>query len=75
MKRHNVKLGMPHLTFGVALAMLAGSTPAQQVPIPKTPAEVPGPASGNTMTKEYVQTVGRMRRSSYETHRLPFLAA
>ena len=26
-----------------------------QVPIPKTPAEVPGPVPGNIMTKEYVQ--------------------
>src|SRR6476660_7006504 len=33
---------------------------AQQVPIPTTAAEVPGPAAGNTMTKEYVQMVGRM---------------
>jgi hypothetical protein len=31
-----------------------------QVPIPKTAAEVPGPAPGNMMTKEYVQMVGRM---------------
>src|SRR6476660_6583180 len=39
-------------------------TPTQsadaQVPLPKTAAEVPGPAPGNTMTKEYVQMVGRM---------------
>ena len=40
------------LTFTTALA--------QQVPIPTTAAEVPGPASGNTMTKAYVQMVGRM---------------
>src|SRR5229473_4266046 len=33
---------------------------AQQFPIPTTAAEVPGPAAGNTMTKEYVQMVGRM---------------
>ena len=33
---------------------------AQQVPQPKTAAEVPGPAAGTAMTKEYVQTVGRM---------------
>ena len=33
---------------------------AQQFPIPTTAAEVPGPAPGNTMTKEYVQMVGRM---------------
>ena len=31
-----------------------------QVPSPKNAAEVPGPAAGNTMTKEYVQMVGRM---------------
>jgi uncharacterized protein (TIGR03000 family) len=33
---------------------------AQQVPFPKTAAEVPGPAPGTAMTKAYVQTVGRM---------------
>jgi hypothetical protein len=33
---------------------------AQQVPLPKTPADVPGPAAGTLMTKEYVQMVGRM---------------
>jgi len=60
-----MKPGMKHRTFtacviGVALAMLAGSTQAQQVPIPTTPAEVPGPASGNVMTKAYVEMVGRM---------------
>ena len=33
---------------------------AEQVPIPKTAAEVPSPASGNVMTKDYVQMVGRM---------------
>jgi len=31
-----------------------------QVALPKTAADVPGPAAGNTMTKEYVQMVGRM---------------
>src|SRR5208283_1090693 len=35
------------------------SVQAQQVPIPETAAEVPGPASG-PMTKAYVQAVGRM---------------
>ena len=33
---------------------------AQQVPLHKTAAEVPGPAAGTAMTKEYVQMVGRM---------------
>ena len=40
-------------------AVAASPRPGQS-PIPKTAAEVPGPASGNTMTKEYVQMVGRM---------------
>ena len=47
-------------TIAVAFATLMGSAQAQQFPIPKTAAEVPGPAAGNTMTKEYVQMVGRM---------------
>jgi hypothetical protein len=45
--------------FGVALALLAGNAEAQQVPIPTTAAEVPGPALG-PMAKEYVQMVGRL---------------
>jgi hypothetical protein len=36
------------------------SIPAQQVPIPTTSADVPGPAPGTAMTKQYVETVGRM---------------
>ena len=39
--------------------MQAGNIQAQQVPIPTTAAQVPGPAPG-PMTKEYVQMVGRM---------------
>src|SRR4029077_19868659 len=64
-KGDNMNAVMKHLTFtacviGVALAILAGSPPAQRVPIPKTPAEVPGPAPGTALTKDYVQMVGRM---------------
>lgn len=33
---------------------------AQQVNLPTKAADVPGPAAGTAMTKEYVQTVGRM---------------
>ena len=33
---------------------------ALQVPIPTTAAAVPGPPPGTAMTKEYVQTIGRM---------------
>ena len=47
-------------TIAVALAMLAGNAWAQQVPIPTTAAEVPGPPPGTAMTTAYVQTVGRM---------------
>ena len=36
------------------------ATGAQQVPIPTTAAEVPGPVPGNTMTPAYIQFVGRM---------------
>src|SRR5271157_3426931 len=43
----------------IALALVAGPASAQQVPIPQTAAEVPGPAPG-PMTKAYVQQVGRM---------------
>ena len=38
----------------------AAGTEQAQVPIPKTPAEVPGPVPGNMMTDAYVQFVGRM---------------
>ena len=33
---------------------------AQSVAIPKTAGDVPGPAAGTAMTKEYVQMIGRM---------------
>jgi hypothetical protein len=56
---------MKHLKFsacaiGAALAMLVGTAQAQQIPIPTTAAEVPGPAAGTAMTTAYVQSVGRM---------------
>src|SRR5271157_3387590 len=44
----------------VAFAMLAVSVQAQQVAIPTTLAQVPGPVPGNKMTTAYVQFVGRM---------------
>ncbi len=53
-----------HMQNLIAAALVGAlaftSAHAQQVPLPKTAAEVPGPASGTQMTKEYVQTVGRM---------------
>jgi len=38
------------LAAGVASLMLAGKAWAQQVPIPTTPAEVPGPVPGTGRT-------------------------
>ena len=43
----------------IVLSMLVGSTQAQQVPIPTTPAEVPGPPPGTNLSTAYVQTVAR----------------
>ncbi len=43
----------------LASALVCATVQAQQVPIPQTAAEVPGPAPG-PMTKAYVQMVGRM---------------
>jgi hypothetical protein len=40
--------------------MLAGKAWAQQVPIPTTAGQVPGPPSGTAMTTAYVQSVARM---------------
>jgi hypothetical protein len=48
------------LSAALACALTFTSAQAQQYPNPTTVAEVPGPAAGNTMTKEYVQMVGRM---------------
>ena len=64
MKGHDMKPGMKHLkstacAIGIVLAMLVGNLQAQQVPIPQTAAEVPGPTPG-PMTKASVQMVGRM---------------
>ena len=64
MKGHYMKPGMKQHLKSTAwaitvLAMLVGNLQAQQVPIPQTAAEVPGPTSG-PMTKASVQMVGRM---------------
>jgi hypothetical protein len=51
----------PKLIAAALVSALAVTTvQAQQVPIPTTATEVPGPASGTAMTKAYVQMVGRM---------------
>ena len=55
-----VKHKLTILVAALACALAVTSAFAQQVPLPKTAAEVPGPAAGTAMTKEYVETVGRM---------------
>ena len=59
-----MKPGIKHLkstvyAIGTILSMTVGNLQAQQVSIPQTATEVSGPAPG-TMTKAYVQMVGRM---------------
>jgi hypothetical protein len=48
------------IAAALVCALAITTAQAQQVPLPKTAAEVPGPAAGTAMTKEYVQMVGRM---------------
>ena len=59
MKPYMKHLQSTACAIGTVLSMLVGNLQAQQVPIPQTAAEVPGPAPG-PMTKAYVQMVGRM---------------
>jgi len=50
-----------HLVAATFACLLwAMTAQAQQVPIPRSAAEVPGPVAGTAMKKEYVQMVGRM---------------
>ena len=48
------------LGAGAATLILAGKAWAQQVPIPTTAGQVPGPPSGTAMTTAYVQSVARI---------------
>jgi hypothetical protein len=57
----NTTLRRSNLIAAALVGVMAlTSAHAQQVPIPQTAADVPGPVPGNTMTKEYVQFVGSM---------------
>jgi hypothetical protein len=46
--------------FMTAIVTPPEQAQAQQVPIPQTASQVPGPAAGTPMTKAYVQSVGRV---------------
>jgi hypothetical protein len=64
-KRNLMTLGIIRLNvitcaLSIVCLLPALSAQAQQVPIPTTVSQVPGPVSGTAMTKEYVQMVGRM---------------
>lgn len=52
--------GLTVLSIGLSLTAAPKIAEAQQVPIPQNASQVPGPPPGTTMTKAYVQTVGRM---------------
>jgi hypothetical protein len=59
--RNLAALGATLLALSAPVGTAAQTTAtAAQVPLPKTAADVPGPAAGNTMTRDYVQMVGRM---------------
>jgi hypothetical protein len=47
------------LALAVPVTMASMPVTAQQVPIPKTADEIPGPVPGTAMTTDYVQMVGR----------------
>jgi len=47
------------IAAALVCALALTSAQAQQFPLPKTAADVPGPVAGTVMTKEYVQSVGR----------------
>jgi hypothetical protein len=49
-----------HLLVALLGTLVGTIAQAQQVPIPTTAAQVPGPASGSAMTTAYVQSVGRV---------------
>src|SRR5215831_1869021 len=44
----------------LACVLSTGATRAQQVPLPKDPAQVPGPAAGTMMTAAYLESVARV---------------
>jgi len=53
-------IGQTLIVVALFGALALTSAQAQQVPLPKTAAEVPGAVAGTAMTTEYVQMVGRM---------------
>ena len=56
-----MKTKYSHILASTLLGVLAiTSLQAQQVPIPTTAAQVPAPVAGSIMTKEYIQSIGRM---------------
>jgi hypothetical protein len=46
--------------LALTLGLFAADASAQQIPLPTSPADVPGPPPGTRMSTAYVQAVGRM---------------
>ena len=60
MRRNALRMPVLALAAATILAAPPAAAAAEQVPIPLTTSEVPGPAAGNSITADYVQLVGRM---------------
>jgi len=60
MKNTTIRSAAVLVSVATIALLAAPDLQAQQVPIPTTAAEVPGPAPGTAMGKTYVQMVGRM---------------
>src|SRR5258708_10871724 len=55
-----MKLSVVTTALAMTFAMAPNLAHAEQVPIPTTAAQVPGPPTGTTMTTAYVQSVARI---------------
>ena len=52
--------GFSSFAIAAAFSIITSEAHGQQIPLPTSPAEVPGPATGTAMTKAYVESVGRL---------------
>ena len=59
-RRSRPSIRLAAAALGLFLLVLAGPSRAQQAPLPTSALDVPGPATGTTMTRAYVQSVARM---------------
>jgi len=65
MNTMNTKHKLNIFTAALACVLACTTAQAQQVPLPKTAAEVPGPAAGTALTPAYAEMMGRMASRAY----------